>query len=159
MFNFVVKYIGFLKHVPGMGLLFDNWLKIATLFTNPDLLDYLDEIEREVLTWEGVIKTLHKYGGVQFNYNNCEIGHIHSNGLLDIRFSLTLKRQLLREGRARDHHLFKNTGWISFYIKTELDKNYALQLLKRAYAFKQKKLFAPGGDHQTAAAAVVTVFA
>jgi len=160
MFNLVVKYFGLLKHIPGAGFLFDSWLKVWTLFANPSLLDYVDEIEREVSRWEGVSTGLHKYGGVQFNYENYEIGHIHGNGLLDMLLTRRLKQQLTQEGKILDHHVFKNTGWISFYIKTKTDRDYALQLLKLGYQIRlQKNSLSPGGDHQGALPAVIAVLA
>jgi|GEM_PF-458510 len=160
MFNFVVRYLGFLKHMPGTAFLFDCWLRIVTLFNNPVLLDYMDEIEGEVLKWRGTIKTLHKYGGVQFNYGNREIGHIHGNGLLDMLLNKNLKQQLMEEGKVLNHHVFKNTGWVSFYIKNKTDKDYAINLLRIAYQFHERKhLISPCGYHQTALPAVVTMFA
>ncbi|PJJ84930.1 hypothetical protein CLV57_1952 [Mucilaginibacter auburnensis] len=160
MFNFVVKYLGFLKHVPGLALLFDVLLKVITLFTNPELLDLIDEIELEVQQWPGVSKKLHKYGGVQFDLKEIEIGHIHGNGLLDMILNRDFKRQLISDGKIRDHHTFRKSGWISFHIKTESDKDYAIQLLKIGYALKSKRtLNSPGGYHQIPLAAIVPVFA
>ena len=160
MFNFVVKYLGPLKHIPGAGFVFDSWLKVWTLLTNPDLLDYVDDIEHEVSRWEGVSVFLHKYGGVQFNYKNQELGHIHGNGLIDMLLCRTLKQQLIQEGKILDHHVFKNSGWISFYIKTKADKAYALLLLKLGYKLKQQRnLLSPSRDHQTALPAVITMLA
>ena len=160
MFNLVVKYLGFLKHVPGMGFLFDNCLNIWTLVTDPAQFDYIDDIELQLLLWEGVNIGLHKYGGIQFNYNKREIGHIHGNGLLDMLLSSKLKQQLMQEGKIFDHHVFKHTGWISFYIKTQADRDYALRLLKLGYQLqRQRNLLSPGRYHQTALAAVVTVLA
>lgn len=156
MFNFVVNYLGFLKYVPGLGLLFDSWLKLSTLLINPDLLDHMDNIRHEVSKWEGVDIGLHKYGGMQFNYRTREIGHIHGNGLLDMLLSWQLKKQLIIEGKVLDHHVFKHTGWVSFYIKTEADKNYALELLKLGYKLKNRSI-SPGRDHQTTLPAVITV--
>jgi hypothetical protein len=158
MFNIVVKYLGFLKHIPGVGFLFDSWLKIWALLTNPALLDYVDDIERQISQWDGVSIGLHKYGGVQFNYRNCEIGHIHSNGLLDMLLNRKLKQQLMQEGKILDHHVFKDTGWISFYIRTDADRDYALRLLKLSYQFQQQKeSLSPGRYHQTPRPAIVTV--
>lgn len=160
MFNIAVKYLGFLKHIPGVGFLFDSWLKVWTLLTSPTLLDYMDEIEREISRWDGVSIGLHKYGGMQFDYNNREIGHIHSNGLLDMLLNRKLKQQLMREGKILDHHVFKHTGWISFYIKTQADRDYALRLLKLGYQLqRQRNLLSPSRYHQTALSAVVTVLA
>lgn len=136
MFRLTIKYLGFLKFVPGLALLFDCWLKVYSLFTNPRMLDCIDEIEKEVLQWSDTSTQTHKYGGLQFNYKGKELGHIHSNGLLDMPFSRKIKAELMTERRIQDHHSFKNTGWISFYMHTEDDAKYGLQLLKLAYKLK-----------------------
>jgi len=52
MFKVTIKYLGFLKFIPGLALVFDNWLKIYTLITNPAMLDWIDDITHEVLTWK-----------------------------------------------------------------------------------------------------------
>lgn len=130
MFNFIVNYFGLLKHVPLLAQLFDALLKMWTLVTNRKILDYVDEIEEEVLSWKNTSAHLHKFGGIQFNLRNREIGHIHGNGLLDILFTQNIKSHLLVEGKVIDHHVFKKSGWISFQIQTARDKQYALDLLR-----------------------------
>lgn len=132
MFAFVVKYLGFLKHVPLLPNVFDNLLKIQALLTKPQVLDWIDEIEASVLRWEGANTTTHEYGGIQFNIRHKEIGHIHSNGLVDVLLSKTLKSQLLSECRITNHHTFQQSGWVSFYLRTSEDKAYAIRLLKLA---------------------------
>lgn len=139
MFKFVVKRLGFLKRIPLLPHLFDSWIKIWVYFTNKNLAKYIDGIETEVSGWDGVSMQLHKYGGTQFNVYKKEIAHIHSNGLLDILFDKKTKEQLLKEGRISHHHVFENSGWISFYVKTEYDKDYAIELLKSAYEKCQSK--------------------
>ena len=134
MFNFIVKYFGFLKHVPFFPHLFEAWLKIFVLISNKKILDYVDEVENEVLSWKNTSIHIHKFGGIQFNLNKKELGHIHGNGLLDILFSKMTKSQLLKEGKVGDHHTFKNSGWTTFKIKTEEDKKSAIELLKQAYS-------------------------
>ncbi len=104
------------------------------LIIGSEMLDCLDDIETEVLLWKGTYTSLHKYGGIQFNCNGKELGHIHSNGILDIRFSKKTKTQLMIEGKIAHHHIFKDTGWISFYIKGKEDNEYAIKLLKMAYS-------------------------
>ena len=129
----VVKYLGFLKHVPLLPHLFDGLLKIGLLISNKAVLGYLDEIENEVLSWKQTSLQLHKYGGIQFNLGGREIGHIHGNGLLDILFSKDIKAQLIKGGRAKEHHIFKNSGWISFYIRTHDESLVAIELLRESY--------------------------
>src|SRR3984885_3248632 len=133
MFLFVTRYLGFLKSIPTLGWAFDGWLKLWILIKKPEILDWIDEIEVEVLSWENTASVIHKYGGMQFNYRGKEIGHIHSNGLLDMLLSRSVKQSLMQEGRVEDHHSFVNTGWISFYMHNDDDKEYALKLLKMGY--------------------------
>jgi Luciferase len=134
MFLFVIRYLGFLKFIPGLGVLFDGWLKIYTLLTKPDLLDWIDEIEAQTLRWPGISISTHKYGGMQINCSGKEVGHIHSNGLLDMLLSRNIKSRLMLENdRIQEHHSFKNTGWISLYIHTEYDLKFALKLLRLGY--------------------------
>lgn len=116
-----------------MALIFDSWLKLWMLSTRPVVLDWIDEIEAEVLSWEGITGTLHQYGGLQFNLGKVEIGHIHSNGIMDVLFSRQFKQELMKEGQIEDHHLFTKSGWISFLISSEEDKNYAKYLLGLSY--------------------------
>lgn len=134
MFSFIVKNFGFLKSVPLLAYIFDSWLKIYALVRNPELLDWIDEIESELIKWEDVTISIHKYGGTQFNCNGKEIGHLHSNGLLDILYNQKVKAQLLKDGRIQAHHVFKNSGWVSFYLKTYEDKEYAKRLLSISYS-------------------------
>ena len=116
-----------------MAIFFDSLLKLWMLATKPKLLDWLDELEETVLEYPHTDISIHKYGGSQFNHHRKEFAHLHSNGILDVRFDLDLKKQLLMEGRITDHHVFAHTGWISFYIREKTDLTYAKHLLALAY--------------------------
>lgn len=133
MFAFTIRYFGFLKAVPGLAIVFDAWLMICTWLTNPGLLDDIDRIALTTRRWPGITITTHKYGGRQINYLGKELGHIHSNGLLDMPLSRAGKQKLMEEGRVIDHHTFIGTGWISFYIRDKADADYALTVLQAAY--------------------------
>ena len=137
MFEFIVKYFGFLKHIPPLPQIVDGLIKLHTFLFRKEILNYLDAIEKVVLSWNGTSLKMHRYGGVQFDVNKKEIGHIHSNGLLDVLLKREIKEQLIREGRVQEHHTFARSGWISFYIKTEKDKEYAIELLEYSYLLKQ----------------------
>jgi hypothetical protein len=139
MFRFVIKHLGFLKAVPLLPHLFDAQLRLWTLFTNAAIANCLDDIEAEILAWENTSVVMHKYGGTQFNCNGKEMGHIHSNGLLDMLFNRKIKQELMLEGRIEDHHSFINSGWISFYIRKREDIEYAIELLRIAYLKMNKK--------------------
>jgi hypothetical protein len=133
MFIFIVKYFSFLKFIPLLPQLFDSQLRLWAVVVNPAVIDCIDDIEKEVLSWDGTRTKLHKYGGLQFNCSGSEIGHIHSNGILDIRFNQKIKEQLVEQGRISNHHVFTNSGWVSFRITGRQDMGYAKGLLKMAY--------------------------
>jgi Family of unknown function (DUF5519) len=137
MFDFVVKFLGFLKNIPLLPQVFESGLKVATALTAPKVLTYMDEIEAEVESWEKTSISNHKYGGIQFNKDGAEIGHIHGNGLLDIPFNKKTKNEFIKEGKLKDHHIFKNSGWSSFYIHTNEDKDYAIKLLRESYLMRK----------------------
>jgi hypothetical protein len=137
MFDWVVKNVGFLKHVPLLPHIFDASLKVISLLYNKNLPDYIDEIENEVSAWPTATVRAHKFGGIQFNTNNGELGHIHGNGLLDVLLSREQKSLLMQEYPVQHHHVFKNSGWISFRVKTAADKQIAIELLRRSYDLKQ----------------------
>lgn len=138
IFRFVVNYLGFLKSIPFFGLIYDSLIKIWLCISNPQMLSWFDEIEEEVLNWDGTSISLHRFGGTQFNYQRKELGHLHSNGILDIRFSLQIKKALIADGIAREHHMFAKSGWVSLYIKNQTDVENALSLLSLAYSRRQK---------------------
>jgi len=137
MFDFIIKYFSFLKHIPLLPHIFDALIRLQTLLFNKKVLEHIDVIERTVLTWEKTSAGMHQYGGLQFNVNNREIGHIHSNGLVDVLLKKEIKEQLLKEGRVEDHHIFKRSGWVSLHIRSEQDKQLALELLEYSYLLKR----------------------
>ena len=106
------------------------------LVSKPHLLHVFDSVENEVLSWKDTTVGIHKYGGLQFNVHKKEIGHLHSNGLLDVVYSRKVKTMLMKEGRVNHHHLFEKSGWISFYIASAEDEVYAIKLLKLSYSTK-----------------------
>ncbi|CAN5486952.1 hypothetical protein BH10BAC1_BH10BAC1_10630 [soil metagenome] len=136
MFEFIVRYLSWLKNVPLFPQILDGFIKLHTFVFNREIVNLMDDIEKTVLSWSGTSLKTHRYGGLEFDVNNKEIGHIHSNGLMDVLLKKEIKAQLIREGKIQDHHTFANSGWISFYIKTEADKRYALELLEYSYLLK-----------------------
>lgn len=136
MFDFVVKYFSPLKHIPLLPQVFDSIAGLITAIANKNIPGYIDDIENKVSLWEGVTLSQHKYGGLQFNYLNSELGHIHSNGLLDVHFPMKIRNELVENGTARPHHVFKGSSWVSFYVCATNDVSKAIELLKRAYVLK-----------------------
>lgn len=136
IFNWVVRRIGFLKHIPLLAMVFDGWLMMWNAIRNPDMLSAIDKIETTVGTWNGIELSIHKFGGLQFNYRGREVGHIHSNGILDICFTKKISNTLIANKKANEHHVFKTSGWISFYVRGKQDYDTAITLLRLSYETK-----------------------
>jgi hypothetical protein len=139
MFKTITKYFGFLKQVPLLPHLYDGCLRLCTFIRNKKLVGMMDQIENEVSAWKGVSVGIHKYGGIQFDVDGREIGHIHGNGLVDILYNRKLKAELIAAKRTEEHHAFLASGWTSFYIKSENDCREALALLELSYKMKTRE--------------------
>lgn len=137
MFSLVVQYLGFLKRVPFVPHVYDALLKIQVLLTNRSRLDLFDTIENEVLTWPGISVSVHPYGGLQVNLGKHELGHLHGNGLLDVLLNRQLKTKVMMLAGVLDHHVFKNSGWVSLRVKTTADRDLGIAILREAYAFRK----------------------
>lgn len=110
MFNFVVTYLGFLKRIPLLPHIFDACFRVHTILFNKKRSEAMDIIESTVSSWNGISVTIHKYGGVQFNYKSKEIGHMHGNGMVDILLDRKTKKQLISKNMVKEHHVFKESG-------------------------------------------------
>ncbi len=97
--------------------------------------EQIEHIKQTVTSWPGMAANPHRFGGLEFNLGTVEIGHIHSNGMVDIPFNSKIRTQLLAEKRVEPHHLFPETGWITFYIRSEADVEQALWLFRLSYLF------------------------
>lgn len=99
--------------------------------------DWLNSLESDVSSWEGVSVEPHRFGGVEFRLDGVEIGHMHRNGMIDIPFSRALREALISEGAAEQHHLLPETGWISYYLRAETDTEGARRLFRLSYLHKR----------------------
>ncbi len=92
-----------------------------------------ETIKGEVLSWPGVTSGSHRFGGLEFRIGNCEIGHLHGRHQVDIPFSARIRKELIATGQASPHHLYPNSGWITFYIRDVKDVQSAIALLRLNY--------------------------
>ncbi|MCI0711888.1 MAG: DUF5519 family protein [Chloroflexi bacterium] len=95
----------------------------------------VDSIVEQVQALDGIETAPHRFGGVEFQIEGREVGHIHRNGLVDIPFHKKIKTQLLAEGKANDHHILPEAGWISFHVRSDADIENAVWLFKLAYIY------------------------
>ena len=96
-------------------------------------------ITAEVISWPGVSVQPHRFGGVEYVIGRREIGHIHGDRLADIPFPKKVRDAIIAAGRAQPHHILPESGWISFYIRQELDVEQAIALLRDSYEMVVKQ--------------------
>jgi hypothetical protein len=90
-------------------------------------------IEREVLSWPNVSMHPHRFGGVEFQVNQHEIGHLHGDRQADLPFPVRVRRELVADGRASLHHILPDTGWVSYYMRGPADLEGAIALFRLNY--------------------------
>ena len=84
-------------------------------------------ITAAVTGWEGMAVQPHRFGGVEYLLGRREIGHIHGDYLVDIPFPTKVRDEVVAAGRARPHHIFPESGWVSFYVREEGDVERAMR--------------------------------
>lgn len=126
-----------LRAVPGLPALLDTLLLGWTAQFHPGRLLALHRVEAAVLAWPGITVGVHRFGGTEFTLTlgqtRREVGHLHGNGLLDIPFPKAIRDEVVASGRARPHHIFPRSGWVSFDIRSEADASDAVALLHQSY--------------------------
>jgi hypothetical protein len=92
-----------------------------------------DAIIREVSAWPGVATGRHRYGGVEFRCGRRELGHLHGSRLADLPFPLLVRDELVAAGRAEPHHIYSESGWVSYFIRGESDVADVVALFRLNY--------------------------
>ena len=93
----------------------------------------LQAIVREVSAWPGVTSGPHRFGGTELRLGRRELGHVHGNRLSDLPFPLLVREQLVTEGRAEPHHVYPESGWVSYFIRDERDIPAVVALFRLNY--------------------------
>ncbi len=77
-----------------------------------------ERITAEVAGWPGVTTAPHRFGGVEFRLGRRELGHLHGARYADLPLPRSVRDELVRDGRARPHHILPDSGWVSVPIDT-----------------------------------------
>src|ERR1700751_3913685 len=75
----------------------------------------------------------HRFGGTAFMLGKRELGHIHGDRLIDIPFPKPVRDELVSSGQGGPHHILPNSGWISFFLKSEADIDHAIKLMRTSF--------------------------
>jgi hypothetical protein len=92
-----------------------------------------ERIRAEVSAWPNITAKPHRFGGVEFSVGRREIGHLHGGHLLDLPFPMPVHDELIAAGRAEQHHVLPDSGWVSFPIRSDEDVDRAIELLRLNY--------------------------
>jgi hypothetical protein len=92
-----------------------------------------DLIAKEVGSWDGVVVSPHRYGGIEFRVGRRELGHLHGDRLADIPFPISIRERLVQEGKADVHHILPKSGWISRRIRGPQDVTAVIELFRMNY--------------------------
>ncbi|MGE7888441.1 luciferase family protein [Bacillus cereus] len=101
-------------------------------------MSFSEMIRNEVLSWAGVSEKPHRFGGIETNYGKKELGHLHGDKLVDLPLSKLKRDELVSQGLVKAHHVLPESGWISYYIKSEADIPFAIELFRMQYDRVQK---------------------
>jgi hypothetical protein len=95
----------------------------------------MNPIESNVSEWPGIEVDSHDRGGREFTLDGREIGHIHGSQLVDIPFVKNIRDILIEEERAQKHHVYPDSGWVSYRVHSDEDIEGALWLLRVSYLY------------------------
>ena len=132
IFQFVVRRLHWLAHIPGAPQLFDAGLTIATMFFHPARIRAIESVRREIGSWPGLSLSVHRYGGTGFCVGRTVLGHVHGNGLLDVFVGRAAARELTATHLCEPHHILADSAWVSFWIREEKDFDTAIRLMQVA---------------------------
>jgi hypothetical protein len=92
-----------------------------------------DAIAQEVMSWPGVTTCPHRFGGTEFRVGRRELGHLHGGRLADLPFPLLVRNDLVAAGRAQPHHIYPDSGWVSYPIRGVSDVVCVVALFRLNY--------------------------
>jgi Luciferase len=118
VFQFVIAHFGALRSWPALTHSFDFMLAILTAMTAPGVTTCIAKVSDRVLQWPAVTRSSHRLGGRQFDFDGVELGHIHSNGVADIRLTRHEHDHVIAHHLAQLHHVAPQSTWVTFYINS-----------------------------------------
>jgi hypothetical protein len=86
-------------------------------------------IESALRTCSGITAQPHRFGGTEYRLGRREIGHVHTDCLVDIPFPKKVRDALVASGRADPHHILPESGWVSIHLNQASDVERAIELL------------------------------
>lgn len=117
----LAKVFSPLKRIPYLPIVIDEQLKVITLFFRPQVFKVMIVLVQYLKSLPEVKSKYHKYGGLEFLITEKEFCHIHGDGLIDILLTRKVAERAIHRSRATQHHVIKNSGWVSYQLKGKDD--------------------------------------
>src|SRR5215831_3550753 len=90
-------------------------------------------IVQKILKWPGVTTEPNRFGGIEFLVDKKEMGHLHGERLFDLPFTIKIRENLVASGQALPHHIYPESGWVSYWIRNSEDIPAVINLFKLQY--------------------------
>jgi hypothetical protein len=97
------------------------------------------KIESALQSCSGITAHPHRFGGTEYRLGRREIGHVHTDHLVDIPFPKKVRDELVANGQAEPHHILPESGWVSIYLNQDPDVDRAIELLRLSFEIAIKK--------------------
>ena len=134
----LAKVFSPLKKIPFLPILIDEQLKIYTLFIKPKVFGKMIDVVKFLKSIPDVKTKYHRYGGLEFTIKHAEICHLHGDGLLDVLLNHQKAKELIENTEATQHHVIKNSGWISYQICKTSDLKEVIGIINQAILLRGK---------------------
>ena len=95
--------------------------------------DVFDKVKTELMSWPGVTLQPHRFSGTEFRISRREMGHMHGGRFADLPFPMSIRNELVKDGRALPHHILPNSGWVTFLINEDADIISLINLFRMQY--------------------------
>jgi len=92
-----------------------------------------ERIHAEVSSWPHVTHAPHRFGGIEYRVGRRELGHVHGDRLADLPFPVSVRDELIAAGRAQRHHILPDSGWVSYWMRSDDDADGAIELFRLSY--------------------------
>jgi hypothetical protein len=102
-----------------------------------------DNIKKEILSWAGVRSNPYRFGGIEFQVNNRDMGHIHGEKLADLPFPMDIRKGLIASGKALPHIIYPESMWVSYIIRSEEDCPKIIELFRLQRLRHKPKIISP----------------
>ena len=93
----------------------------------------LAQLQKEIRSWPGITSSAFEQHGEEFSLGTADVGHIHDEGMVDLPFTVALRKLLVAHGLCQPHYYHPQSGWITFYLGKDGGVSEALLLFRLSY--------------------------